>query len=239
LLSHRNFNLVYIFTDFGDKFSTMNRELLLIIGFLITNGFGWENSTFSSIPSLNKYITLHPTSGSQINQYEVRVITVRLQAAAQQYIAARQNENSSIYIGIEYEQTNSNQPQISNNMNLMSQHPKNETRNETIGLKNFTFDIITDMLGYEKYYIQIVETTSNNVTSVLESIEYQLVIVRKTRTVDLAFNVAMLILGILNTFAVGCMTDINLVKQVIKRKKQILISTVSQYVVIPLVSTTK
>ncbi|KAF6031525.1 hypothetical protein EB796_010157 [Bugula neritina] len=124
-------------------------------------------------------------------------------------------------------------------MNLMSQHPKNETRNETIGLKNFTFDIITDMLGYEKYYIQIVETTSNNVTSVLESIEYQLVIVRKTRTVDLAFNVAMLILGILNTFAVGCMTDINLVKQVIKRKKQILISTVSQYVVIPLVSTTK
>lgn len=89
--------------------------------------------------------------------------------------------------------------------------------------------------GHTSFGLDLVELTSDNVTQVLYSNQYLVTAVREQRLVDTSFNIAITILAVLNTFALGCITDIEALKKAKDHKRNILLSAIHQYVLMPLV----
>jgi len=102
------------------------------------------------------------------------------------------------------------------------------------------FQIRLDNIGYPKFAIEIIEYKQDRTYHILDRYTqvYYMISSRKQRGVDLGFNVATTIIGLLNIFAIGCVTDMQTLRLQLKESIiPVCIAAGTQYIITPLVST--
>lgn len=98
------------------------------------------------------------------------------------------------------------------------------------------FVLTVENIGYPKIGFNIIERNESNHTEVIYENTYYLIGVRKHRIVDIGFTIVISVVGVLNIFAIGCMTEIGVLRSQF-RKSLIPVSLAAgtQYIVTPLV----
>lgn len=105
------------------------------------------------------------------------------------------------------------------------------------GLHRNVFTMTIKSIGYPRLNVQIIERFANNTTDIRISETYQITAMRKHREVDLGFTVAISIVGLLNIFAIGCMTEMPVLRSQLKKSIiPVCLASGTQYIIIPLVS---
>ena len=200
-------------------------------------------------------IYLQSRNGSRVETNTKIRVTYNFSQTTLDYI--RGKPNSEFFLGITYEDSEKyranvlsiNREDNDASIYLKRYHAKYHRairlEPETINLDYLTVNetdlpgimIYIRQIGHVSFEVDLLELSNANKTVILTSKEYPMTAIRKLRKVDTSFNVAVTILGILNTFALGCVTDIGILKEAASRKIHILLSVVTQYVLMPMVST--
>ena len=95
---------------------------------------------------------------------------------------------------------------------------------------------LIDSIGYPQLEFHLIELSASNVTSVSLKQTYHLTVIRGARTVDLGFTIAITFIVTMNTFAIGCLTDITMLKVQLKKNLiPVCITACTQYIIIPVV----
>lgn len=192
-------------------------------------------------------VTMMPPSGADFLLNDLVSVQWTLPSQTMEYIKSR---NASIYyIGYIYDKTiKSTEPVV--NIVGASREAQELTDKELnlfqliIPVEKATYNATSYQrveleimhIGYAKITVILLELLSDSESRVLSSHEYRVTAVRKDRLVNTSFNAAIAILGIMNTFAIGCVTDISAIRSTAKHKLQIAISVCTQHLIMPLVS---
>lgn len=218
---------------------------LYFICFLICGGYSLEIDDTDSLSSTEQRFTADPPSGSSFRLHDTKTIRFTLQDETVQYIISQ--NSSRFYIGVEYNTSRiTSRNVVLTSVDLPRLYKINSTSyyeipevvaNDTQLAPNISFTISADMkqIGYANLAIQVLETASDNTTRLLATELYALVCVREVRLVDIGFNAAITILVVMNTFALGCVTDFNTIKMAMD-KKHIGVAMCTQCIIIPIVS---
>lgn len=99
------------------------------------------------------------------------------------------------------------------------------------------FTLTVKSVGYPRLDVHVVERLPDNTTMIRMRDVYHIITQRKERLVDLGFTVAISIVGILNIFAIGCMTEIPVLRSQLKKSViPVCLASGTQYIILPLVS---
>lgn len=230
----------------------MSALRIIALAILCLSEISLVSGTTGDCPACDIY--LQPDNCSEFETNNQQMITYNLSASTLEYIRAK--TDSSFFLGITYEDSEQYRASV------LSFHRADD--DATIYLKRYhsvyhrairldqeKIDIdpltvnATDLpgikiyirqIGHVSFSVDLLELFKTNTTKILTSNTYLMTAIRKPRLVDTAFNAAVTILGILNTCALGCVTDIHVLKQLASRKSHILLSVVTQYILMPLVS---
>jgi len=201
-------------------------------------------------------LTLTPESGSDFTRHRRKYVTYYLSNELSSYTQTR--GSSKFYLAIDYDRKNSkvssiftinefgsspNQVLIAREFNLtdffLLQEMDNSPTayNGTFSQKNKIL-LLVDGIGYAKFHLSLIEITSDNRSMVIVDHQpYEVKAVRRERMVDLGFDTAIIILAILNTFALGCVTDLSLVWRKLRDDlAKLAISSIVQFIAMPVVS---
>lgn len=189
-------------------------------------------------------ITFYPPSGSQFHMHTSTTVAASISGNMADYMMRQRNLTFHLSVN-SYEsdavirvwkkggKAHSRVPypiEISIGRALMNTtSPLNSTANEL-----FVVDMVG--IGYAQLVFNVIEQRTTNSTMTLLSQVYQLSSVRKLRAVDIGFNTFITILAVLNMFALGCLTDMDTVKQQLERKAALAAAMVAHYLIVPLVS---
>ena len=120
--------------------------------------------------------------------------------------------------------------------------PNNELNRRVIpldeaALHRNVFSLSIKSIGYPRLNVHLIERFANNSTEIRIAEKYHITAVRENRQVDLGFTVAISVVGILNIFAIGCMTEIPVLRSQLKKSIiPVCLASATQYIIIPLVS---
>ena len=205
---------------------------------LVTVGLRLSLGLESAPQRTNHRLILSPNSDSEFNLHDQVSISCNLTNTTLQYISSK--NSSRFYLGIKHEK---NKIKARNVVSIHSDVLPLYTSNGTSYYKlsedgNVFFTADMSQIGYARAEISLVEITPDNKTELLSVEEYKMKCKRPVRQVDTGFNVSITVVVILNTFALGCVTDIEDLRQIKQRKVNILIALLTQYLAIPMVSRT-
>lgn len=212
--------------------------------FVIT--MGCYNTRAAKFPSDNLIFT--PTSDNTYFTDDKNTIQYEISGSTRRYIAQR--TSSVFYLGIRYSEEEKTQTKVVafdsrklwvgdqkliyetyNKLEISNLNARTDNESEVDG-----FLIYLNGIGYAMLDMDIVEVLDYNETSVILTTVYKLSVVRKQRLVDMAFNNSIAILAIFNTFALGCLSDIKVIKHESRKLAKMAIAFLTQYLILPLVS---
>lgn len=91
-------------------------------------------------------------------------------------------------------------------------------------------------IGYPKIEIHLLEKKPNASAHVVHKETYHIRAIRKYRAVDLGFTIVITVIGILNVFAIGCMTKTPVLRSQLKKSiVPVCLASGTQYIITPLV----
>lgn len=189
-----------------------------------------EDIIFSPISNSTCY-----SGGKATLQYDIT-------GSLQEYIQIR--NDSTLYLGVNYKEKQERWSKVvafeeqrnwAGNQKLEYQ-TSHRLNSPGYNSSSEEFLMYLNGIGHIELQIEVIEVTDYNKTKVIVTAPYKLTATRKQRLVDRAFNSSIAILAILNAFALGCISDIKLVKHELKKPIKMAITFLTQYCVLPLVS---
>jgi len=112
--------------------------------------------------------------------------------------------------------------------------PASVRPNDTQVANGFILSITN--IGYPYIHIDILEHQTDNI-SVIYQDKYQVKAIRSYRTADLGFTIAITVISMLNSFAIGCLAEVAVLRAQLKKSYvPIGVAAGTQYLAIPAVS---
>ncbi|XP_067937601.1 sodium/bile acid cotransporter 5-like [Watersipora subatra] len=120
--------------------------------------------------------------------------------------------------------------QVNNSMNI------EPTVLDSNSLNRNGFVLTLSKLGYSSVDVHVIQRV-NNVSSLISAQSYNITAIRKYRKVDLGFTIAITIVGLLNIFAIGCMSEVAVLRSQFKKSLiPVGLASATQYVITPLLT---
>lgn len=206
------------------------------------------------------WLTFDPWNRTETEVNHIVPVRLKLSMPLNDYAIDHSARGSTFFVGVIYDRSNedlTNMISVSRSSKLDSLSSK--TYNLTYALfwalqLNFTasksvatskaangtnineFMVSLTGIGYPSIGVDILERTQDNVTKVLLRETYIMRLIRKYRTVDLGFTIAITVVGMLNIFAIGCLTEVNVLRtQFRKSLIPVCLASGTQYIITPLV----
>lgn len=222
---------------------------------------GSTTATNDATDDNSPYLTFLPEDRSTRFMHTKDLVRINISSNLYDYATYYKARGSRFYMGVNFDMDDSHlssmlrilpQPNIQyvtakymnlthhllwvlqENNSLNTLHPPSHP--EPINMN--AFRLLVTGLGYPKFSVDIVEFPRYNGTSnVIHSQDYQLTLSRRPRGVDLGFTIAVIIIGIVNTFAIGCVTDLQVLRAQLKESIiPVCLASGTQYILVPLVS---
>lgn len=225
----------------------------------------WANTDLTSTTSAplddqESLLTFNPPDKSTYVMHSKTDVTINISSTLYDYAIYYREKGSSFYVGVKLDMRNryllamikvkkltnvvyhrSKAFNLSYHM-LWPLQIENEMNNanyleeaEPVNLNGFL--LLIDSIGYPSIELNLIELDDMNKTTVIHQQQYHIKIIRNYRTVDLGFTLTVTIVALMNTFAIGSLTDVAVLRAHVKDSViPMCIAAGTQYIAVPLVS---